>query len=225
MTIDVETKDCTALGDAEFAEMADLCAESASRFEVGLLSKAAESWVLVTLARDGTRLKGFAFSTLERIGGTPSVIIGLASIKRTARRDTVLRSMMTDISRRAVLAFPDEDVLVGTRFASVAGYEAFRTLHDIVPRPEYTATGEERAWGRRLAKRFGIDSANYAERTFVAKGAKGDDAYPAVLDHDSVKPEKNDPAFEQFFQEVDPARGDALVAFGWAMADDLDKLA
>jgi len=222
MAIDVETKDCTALGDAELAEMADLCAEGPSRFEVGLLSKAAESWVLVTLAREGSKLKGFAFTTLERIGGTPSVIIGLASIKRTARRDTVLRSMMTDIQRRAVLAFPDEDVLIGTRFASVAGYEAFRSLHDIVPRPDYTATGEERAWGRRLAKRFGIDASNYAERSFVAKG---DDSFPEVLDHESFKPDKLDPAFEQFFTDVGPARGDALIAFGWATADDLDKLA
>ena len=28
------------------------------------------------------KLKGFSFSTLERIGGTPSVIVGLASIAR-----------------------------------------------------------------------------------------------------------------------------------------------
>ena len=46
---------------------------------------------------------------------------------------------------------------------SVSGYEAFRTLQDIVPRPDYVATGEERAWGRRLAKRFGIDADSYDE--------------------------------------------------------------
>ena len=221
MAIDVETKDCTALGDAELAEMADLCAEAPSRFEVGLLSKVAESWVLVTLARDGDRLKGFAFSTLERIGGTPSVIIGLASVKRTAKRDSVLRAVMADQLRRAVLAFPDEDVLVGTRFATVSGYEAFRALHDIVPRPGYAATGEERAWGRRLAKRFGVDASNYDERSFVARG---DDAFPEVLDHESLKPDKLDPGFAELFTGLDPARGDAIIAFGWAMADDLLKL-
>ena len=35
MAIEVETKDCTQLGDAELAEMADLCADAPSRFEVG----------------------------------------------------------------------------------------------------------------------------------------------------------------------------------------------
>ena len=218
MAIEVDTKDCTQLGDAELAEMADLCADGPSRFEIGTLSKAAESWVLVSLARDNGKVKGFAFSTLERIGGTPSVIIGLASIKRTSKRDTVLRGIVTDQLRRAVLAFPDEDVLVGTRFATVSGYEAFKSLDDIVPRPDYLATGEERAWGRRLAKRFGIETARYDERSFVVRG---DDGFPEVLDHESQKPEKLDAGFEAFFEAIDEARGDALIAFGWASADDL----
>lgn len=222
MAIEVETKDCTQLGDAEVAEMADLCADAPSRFEVGVLSKAAEAWVLVSLARDGDKLKGFSFSTLERIGGTPSVIVGLASIKRTSKRDTVLRAIVNDQLRRAVLAFPDEDVLVGTRFATVSGYDAFKSLDDIVPRPDYVATGEERAWGRRLAKRFGINSSRYDERSFVVRG---DDAFPEVLDHESLKPEKLDPGFASFFDKVNEKRGDALIAFGWATADDLLKLA
>lgn len=222
MTIAVETKDCTALGDAELAEMADLCADGPSRYEAGLLSKQAESWVLITLVRDNDKLKGFCFSTLERIGGTPSVILGLSSVKRTARRDAVLKAMMNDQLRRAVMAFPDEDVLVGTRFASEAGFEAFKALADIVPRPDYLATGEERAWGRRLAKRFGIENGTYDERTFVVKG---DETYPLVLDHDRLKPENADPGLADIFAKVDTARGDSLIAFGWALADDLVKLA
>ena len=121
----------------------------------GVLSKQAEAWVLVTQARENDKLKGFSFSTLERIGGTPSVLIGLASIKRGSKRDTVLRAIIQDELRRAVLAFPDEDVLIGTRFTTAAGFEAFKALNDVVPRPDHKASGEERAWGRRLAKRFG----------------------------------------------------------------------
>jgi hypothetical protein len=222
MAIEVETKDCTALGDVELAEMADLCADGPSRYEAGMLSKQAESWVLITLVRENGKLKGFSFSTLERIGGTPSVIIGLAAVKRTAKRDSVLRALMTDELRRAVLAFPDEDVLVGTRFASKDGYEAYRALTDIVPRPDYMATGEERAWGRRLAKRFGIENGQYDERNFVVKGEG--DGYPLALDHESLKPEKLDPDLDGLFEPVDQKRGDALIAFGWALADDLVKL-
>jgi len=221
MAIIVETKDCTQLGDAELAEMADLSAEGPARFEVGVLSKQAEAWVLVSLAREGNKLRGFSFCTLERIGGTPCILIGCASVQRNAKRDTTLKAIMTDQYRRAVLAFPDEDVVVGTRFVDAAGFEAFKALQDIVPRPGHRDSGEERAWGRRLAKRFGIDSGSYDDRSFIAKG---DGAYPLVLDHDALKPEKIDPDVAAQFSALDAKRGDSLIAHGWAMAESLAKL-
>lgn len=222
MSIQVETKDCTALGDAGCAELADLCAEGPIPYEVGLLTKQAEAWVLITTATENDKLKGFAFSTLERIGGTPCVLVGLASIKRNAKRDTVLRAIVQDQLRRAVLAFPDEDVLYGTRLVSPGGFDAFKSLNDIVPRPGHKATGEERAWGRRLAKRFGIDASSYDDRSFIAKG---DGSVPEVLDHESAKPDKISADVAALFVGVDVERGDSLIAFGWAMAEDLAKLA
>jgi hypothetical protein len=220
MALDVETKDCTALSDAELEEMADICAAESPGLGIGLISKQREEWVLITQVRQSSKLCAYSFSTLERIGGTPAVLIGLASVKRSSRRDSVLKAMMADQLRRAVLAFPDEDVLVGTRFADPSGFEAFRTLEDIVPRPGHKATGEERAWGRRLAKRFGID-ADYDDRAFIAKG----DGNPAcILDHGSLKPEGIDADVVALFEGVDAERGDSLVAFGWAMAEYLAKL-
>jgi len=223
MATDVETKDCTSLSDAELTELGDICTDGPARFDIGLLSKQCEEWVLVTLARDAEGFQGFSFCTLERIGGTPSVLIGLASIKRTPQRHEILRAMMGDQLRRAVLAFPDEDVLIGTRLIDPAGFDAFTAfteLHDIVPRPDHKATGEERAWGRRLAKRFGVDT-EYHDRQFVAQG---EGVAPCVLDHESLDPDATAPGVRAFFEEVDPARGDCLVAFGWAMAEDLAAL-
>src|SRR3954452_19761836 len=96
MAIDVETKDCTQLSDAELAEMADLCAEAPSLFEVGFLSKQAGLWGLIPRAREGCKLMGFSFCPLEPIGGAACVLIGLASVKRSSKRDTVLKQMMFD---------------------------------------------------------------------------------------------------------------------------------
>src|SRR5271154_1530894 len=135
MSIKVETKDCTSISDAELAEMADLCAEREPRFDIGFLSKQREEWVLVTRVREGSKLRGYSFSTLERIGGTPSLLIGLATVDRTAKAESVLKHLMADQYRRALLAFPDEDVLVGTRIAGTAGFWAFTGLSDVVPRP------------------------------------------------------------------------------------------
>jgi hypothetical protein len=224
MAIETETKDCTSLSDAELAEMGDICADGPARYDIGLLSKQREEWVLVTLARNGNALQGFSFCTLERIGGTPSVLIGMASVKRTGKRNEALRAMLGAQFRRAVLAFPDEDVIIGTRFIDPSGFDAFTSvlkLDDVVPRPGHKATGEERAWGRRLAKRFGIDG-SYEDRAFVATG---NGAAPCALDHESLKPDTVDPEVVALFAAVDASRGDSLVAFGWAMAEDLAALA
>jgi hypothetical protein len=216
MSIQVETKDCTSISDAELAEMADLCAEREPRFDIGFLSKQREEWVLVTRAREGAKLRGYSFSTLERIGGTPSLLIGLATVDRTSRSDTVLRAMMGDKYRRALLAFPDEDVLVGTRLLGPDGFKAFAGLTDVVPAPDQKATGEERAWGRRLAKRFGADG-RIDDRTFVVTS---DGCEAGGFDFASHKSEPA-PSYCAFFETVDVTGGGRLVTFGWAMAEDL----
>jgi hypothetical protein len=217
MAIQVDTRDCTALSDAELGEMADICADGPAGFDIGLLSKQREEWVLVTQARDNGKLLGYSFCTLERIGGTPCLLVGLASVKRHSKRETVLKAMMADQYRRAVLAFPDEDVLIGTRMIDPAGYLAFKGLEDVVPRPDHKATGEERAWGRRLAKRFGAEG-RIDDRTFIVTG----DGSPAgCLDHEALKPETVDARVAEFFAPLNHNRGDELIAFGWAMAEHL----
>src|SRR2546423_13345934 len=102
MAIDVETKDCTALTDAELGEMADICADGPAGYDVGLLSKQREEWVLITQVRDTGKLLGYSFCTLERIGGTPCLLWGLSSVKRTAKRESVLKHLMADQYRRAL---------------------------------------------------------------------------------------------------------------------------
>ena len=220
MALDVTTKDCTALSDAELAEMADLCADGGICYEIGTLSKQVADWVLVTQVREGNRLRGFSFSTLERIGGTPCVLLGLGEVKRTSKRDSVLKAVIADNLRRALMAFPDEDVLIGTRMADPGAFEAFKALVDVIPRPGHKASGEERAWGRRLTKRFGIEADRYDDQVFTITG---DGAEPLVFDHVSLKPEKTDADVAAQFDHLDATRGDSLVAFGWVMAEELLK--
>ena len=218
MAIEVETKDTTALSDAELSDMADISAEGAAQADVGVLSKVRDDWVLVTQATDGGKLGGFAFCTLERIGGTPCVLIGMASIKRSPRREAALKAVIGDELRRAVLAFPDEDVLVATRLPAASGYAVFADLEDVVPRPGHRPSGEERAWARRLAKRFGGEG-KVNDRNFVLQGQSD---MPGVLDYEDGSP---GPDYDAFFEPVDRSNGDTLIVFGWAMAEQLAPLA
>ena len=215
MAIQVETKDSTALTDTDLDEMASM----GGAFGIGDLSKAKEDWVLATRARIDGKLNGYAFSTLERIGGTPCVLLGMLSVKRMAKREAVLKGLMGEAFHRALMAFPDEDVVVGARFIAPDGVDALRPLTDIIPRAGHRAVGEERAWGRRLAKRFGVDS-TYDEQSFVVKS----NGQSGFLDHETLKPERIDPDVAALFGGVNVAKGGSLIVYGWTMAEDLLKL-
>lgn len=214
MAVQVQTNDSAALTDGDLDELASM--EGA--FGIGELSKAKEDWVLITTARIDGKLHGFTFSTLERIGGTPCVLLGLMSVRRSARRDQILRALMGEAYHRALMAFPDEDVVVGSRFASPDALEAFKELDDVTPSPGVRAVGEERAWGRRLAKRFDVE-AHYDEKSFVVRK----DGRAGFIDFESTKPEAVDPARRELFAGV-PDDGGALIVYGWTMAEDLVKL-
>jgi len=215
MAIQVDTKDSTALTDADLDEMASM----GGAFDIGLLSKAKEDWVLCTVARVEERLHGYSFSTLERIGGTPCVLLGTLSVRRSSKRDSVLKGLMSEAYHRALMAFPDEDVVVGARFVRPDGLEAFKSLTDLIPRPGHRAVGEERAWGRRLAKRFGVDS-TYDETSFVVR-SNGQSGY---LDHESLKPEKIAADVAGMFDSSPIPAGGSIIIYGWTMAEDLLKL-
>lgn len=215
MALEVVTQDSSALTEAQLEDMADL----GGSFALSDFVKAKEDWVLCTLARLDGKLHGVTFSTLERIGGTPCVLLGLMSVRRSNKRDSVLKGLMNEAYHRALMAFPDEDVVVGTRLIAPDGIEALKSLTSIIPRSGHRANGEERAWGRRLARRFGVDG-QYDEQGFVVKSG----GQSGFLDHESSKPDKLDPKVVSLFESVNAKKGGALVVHGWTMAESLVKL-
>lgn len=210
--IEIFTKDCTALSDAELGEMADLTV-GGEGWEAGLLSKQAEKWVLASQAFTSGRLDGFMMTTLERIGGTPSLLIGVGCVARKRSRSSVLKALMHEQLHKTLMAFPDEDVVIATRANHSGPFEALVGLTDVRPWPETRANGEERAWGRRLAKRFGDRS--FDDRSMVGVG----DGDNLVLDHESLKKSDVDPVFETCDRSAD----EHVVAWGWAMAEYLEQ--
>ncbi len=221
MAFEIETKDCTAVTDAELGELEAVAADSSCDFSMGLLSKQAEEWVLLTTARENDKLRGYVFYTLERIGGTPAVVMGLASVERNNKRATTLRSLMSEVYHRALMAFPDEDVVFGTQFINPGAFEVFRDLEQELPKYGHKVTGEERAWGTRFAKRLGVSSLAYDDRTCVALG---DGSTPRIFDYESAKEDKVNKDVHELFKTVQAENGDTLIALAWAMAERLEKL-
>ena len=147
------------------------------------------------------------------------MVMGLLSVKPAAKRDLAMKGLMTEAYHRALMAFPDEDVVIGARFVTAAGLEAFAAVTSVIPRPKYNAVGEERAWGRRLARRYAIEP-QYDPATFIAKS----NAQSGFIDYEPVKKPKIAAEVAAFFKGVNVAKGGVLIVHGWTMAESLAKL-
>jgi hypothetical protein len=213
--MDVESRDSVSLKPAELDELGQLASDTGLPLQDEQLDRHVEQFPLIALATVDAELHGFLFGSLERIGGTPCILWGLGVIRRGKQAKPSLDGLVAELYRRAAISFPDEDVLVAGRVAHPAAYSLLNVLTDVCPRPKYTPNGEERAWGRRLARRFGCD-ARYDDRTFRLSTHT---APELVLDTRTVK--AGGKVAAELIGEVDPARGEAVIAYGWAMAEAL----
>lgn len=211
----VESRDSASLKPAELDEFGQFVEGVGLPIDDQALDRHLEQFPLVALCAEDDDLHGFLFGSLERIGGTPCILWGLGATKKGRTARATLEALVGELYRRAAISFPDEDVLVAGRIAHPAAYSLFLELSDVCPRPRYTPNGEERAWGRRLARRFGCDS-GYDDRKFRVKAHGGSEA---VLDARHVK--LGGKAAAELVGTVRPDKGEALIAYGWAMAEAL----
>ena len=213
--MDVESRDSVSLKPAELDELGQLVSGLGLPLQDEQLDTHVEQFPLVAVVEIEGEIQGFLFGSLERIGGTPCILWGLGGIRRGKNARPSLDRLVAELYRRAAISFPDEDVLVAGRVAHPAAYTLFGVLDDVCPRPKYSPNGEERAWGRRLARRFGCDS-RYDDRSFrlSAHGAP-----ELVLHASAVK--AGGKVVVELVGEADPANGEAMIAYGWAMAEAL----
>lgn len=212
--METESRDSVSLKPAELDEFGQLLMSVSLPCD-DTLEEQVERYPLIITAKVDDEFHGFLFGSLERIGGTPCILWGLGAIRRGKTAGGALKGITAELYRRASISFPDEDVLVGARVAHTAAYALVTQLDDVVPRPGYTATGEERAWGRRLAKRFGCDE-RYDDQGF--RVLAGDKAEP-LFDTSSVK--LGGKVAVEVIGAPAADKGESVITFGWATAEAL----
>ncbi len=211
----IESRDSVSLKPAELDELGQLLASVGLSGMDHELEAHVEHFPLVVVATEDTGQHAFLFGSLERVGGTPCILWGLGAVRRGRQAGAAVKGLVGELYRRAAISFPDEDVLVAGRIGHAAAYSLLGGLADVVPRPNYAPTGEERAWGRRLARRYGCE-ARYDDRAFRLAPTGNPEA---VLDASTVK--GGGKAAAAVVGSVDVTRGEAVIAFGWATADAL----
>jgi hypothetical protein len=217
--MNVESRDSVSLKPAELDEFAQLLAGNGLALSDEQIDLQIEAFPLAVVALADGEVHGVMLGSLERIGGTPTILWGLGVARKGKQAAPALKAMTGELSRRAAISFPDEDVLVAARLAQPSCYVLLQSYADVVPRPGYTPNGEDRAWGRRLAKRYGNDG-HFDDREFkvAVKGRKP--PCLAVLDTSPVKA-TGGAKIASLVGTLDAARGQAMIAFGWAVAEEL----
>jgi hypothetical protein len=219
MAMNVESRDSVSLKPAELDEFGQLLHAAGVPIGDAELDQQVEPFPLVVLAFTEDQLEGALLGSLERIGGTPSILWGAGVARKSKDAPNTLRLMTSELSRRAAISFPDEDVVVATRIHRPSAYTLLQTYANVVPRPGYTPNGEDRAWGRRLAKRFGADG-HFDDHTFkiTMKGRKP----PCVPVFDATGIKATGGAkIVSLVGDLEAQKGQALIAFGWAVAEEL----
>lgn len=217
--MNVESRDSVSLKPAELDEFGQLLYAAGLPISDEELDMQVEQFPLVAVATLDGEVQAFLLGSLERIGGTPSILWGLGTARRGRSAPAALRAVTGELTRRAGISFPDEDVLVSGRIAQPAGYKLLAAYTSVCPRPGYTPTGEDRAWGRRLAKRFDCVG-RFDDHTFqVAVGGRKCRPMP-IFDASAMKA-RGGAKVISLVGDQDPCRGQGMIAFGWAIAEDL----
>lgn len=215
----VESRDSVSFKPAELDELGQMLEAAGLPISDDELDSEIEQFPLATVATVDGEVHAFLLGSLERIGGTPSILWGLGTAKRGRNAATALKALTGELARRAGISFPDEDVLVAGRIAQPAAYTLLGTYANVCPRPGYTPTGEDRAWGRRLAKRFGCDG-SFDDRVFQVQRSRRKAKTLPVFDAGAVKA-TGGAKVVGLVGNPDPCRGEAMIAFGWAIAEQL----
>jgi hypothetical protein len=217
--MNVESRDSVSLKPAELDEFGQILVSHGLSISDEELDRQVESFPLIVVTFEDGELQGMMLGSLERIGGTPAILWGMGAARKGKLAATVLKAMTGELTRRAAISFPDEDVLVATKLAQPSCYVMLQSYANVVPRPGYTPNGEDRAWGRRLAKRYGVEP-HFDDRAFkVAVKGRKPPCLP-VLDTSPVKA-TGGAKIAGLVGQLDAARGQAMIAFGWAVAEEL----
>ena len=172
--MNVESRDSVSLKPAELDEFGQLLLAAGLPISDSDLDHQVEQFPLVVLAYTEDDLQGVLLGSLERIGGTPSILWGAGVARKGKDAAATLRTMTNELSRRAAISFPDEDVVVAARIHRPSAYTLLQTYANVVPRPGLHA--ERRRPGLGPAPREAVRLRGPLRRPHVPRRGEGSQA-------------------------------------------------
>ena len=99
--MNVESRDSVSLKPAELDEFGQLLAANGLPITDEELDRQVESFPLVVVAAAEGEIQGVMLGSLERIGGTPSILWGLGVTRKGKNASNTLKALTGELTRRA----------------------------------------------------------------------------------------------------------------------------
>ena len=157
--------------------------------------------------------------SLERIGGTPAILWGLGVARKGKQAAAALKAMTGELSRRAAISFPDEDVLVATRLVAAELLRVARELRE--PRAASRLRPERRRPRVGPPPGEAVRARPALRRSRLHR--RGEEPQADVRADPRREPGEGNRWREGRLarRRLDATRGKAMIAFGWAVAEEL----
>src|SRR5689334_25444943 len=102
-----ESRDSVSLKPAELDEFGQLLAAAGVPVSDEELDHQVEQFPLVVVAALDGDVQGFMLGSLERIGGTPSILWGVGAARKGRNAAAALAALTGELARRAAISFPE----------------------------------------------------------------------------------------------------------------------
>ena len=215
--MDVESRDSVSLKPAELDELGQLVSGVGLPLQDEQLDGHVEQFPLVAIAAIDGRAPGVPVRVAGAHRRHAVHPVGpRRACRGAATPGPALDGLVAELYRRAAISFPDEDVLVAGRIAHPAAYTLFARARRRLPRPEVHA--QRRGAGLGPTARPPLRLRRPLRRPRVP--ARAPTARPSWCSTPAAVKAGGKVAAE-LVGEVDPANGEAMIAYGWAMAEAL----
>ena len=216
-SMDVESRDSVSLKPAELDELGQLVSGVGLPLHDEQLDRHVEQFPLVAVAADDGEIAGLPVRLARAHRRHARASCGASARCAGARQARPsLDGLVAELYRRAAISFPDEDVLVAGRIAHPAAYTLLGVLDDVCPARSTRPTARS---GPGAGASPGASAATPATTTARFRLQR-----PRRARAGARRPRRSRPAARSSVElvgEVDPASGEAMIAYGWAMAEAL----
>jgi hypothetical protein len=167
MAYSIQVLDSDSVKINQLNDCYKLTQEESIFFDFEIFTDAQEKFSHLCLTYDDKKLLSFLFCSFDRIGGTPSIILGFSATKTLPNSEEIIQAFLDTLTSKAKISFPDEDILITARVIDASAYSLLNNYREAFPQAKMKLSGEDKARGKRISKWYSMENTYTEEKSIV----------------------------------------------------------